>query len=53
VEETRQHLVTTPDGRCLAVKDAGVPDGQALVTHHGTPGAGLLFGAERAQTLPA
>ncbi len=44
--DTRQHVVTTPDGRSLAVRDAGVPDGPALVTHHGTPGCGRFFGPQ-------
>jgi pimeloyl-ACP methyl ester carboxylesterase len=44
--ETRQHVVTTPDGRSLAVQDTGVPDGQALVAHHGTPAAGRVYRTE-------
>ena len=32
-----------PDGRSLDLWQAGPPDGQPLVFHHGTPGAGLPF----------
>jgi pimeloyl-ACP methyl ester carboxylesterase len=46
--DTRQHVVTTPDGRSLAARDAGVPDGPALVAQHGTPGTGRFYGAELA-----
>jgi pimeloyl-ACP methyl ester carboxylesterase len=46
--DTRQHVVTTSDGRSLAVRDAGVPDGPALVAQHGTPGTGRFYGAELA-----
>jgi pimeloyl-ACP methyl ester carboxylesterase len=35
--------VTAPDGRSLEVAEAGAPDGPVLVSHHGTPGAGLLY----------
>jgi pimeloyl-ACP methyl ester carboxylesterase len=37
--------LTVPDGRTLAVHEAGDPDGRAVVVHHGTPGAGLLYAA--------
>lgn len=40
--------MTTSDGRSLAVRDAGVPDGPALVAQHGTPGTGRFYGAELA-----
>jgi pimeloyl-ACP methyl ester carboxylesterase len=42
-EVPRLHDIATPDGRTLRVAEAGPPDGLAVVTHHGTPGAGLLF----------
>jgi len=35
--------VELPDGRSLDVWQAGPPDGEPLVFHHGTPGAGLPF----------
>jgi pimeloyl-ACP methyl ester carboxylesterase len=41
-----RHEVATPDGRTLAVLEAGAPDGPLVVAHHGTPGAGLLFRTE-------
>jgi pimeloyl-ACP methyl ester carboxylesterase len=47
MEET-QHVVTTADGRSLAVRDAGVLDGPALVAQHGSPGAGRFYGSELA-----
>jgi pimeloyl-ACP methyl ester carboxylesterase len=40
------HAVTAPDGRTLAVLEAGDPDGPAVVAHHGSPGAGRLFRTE-------
>jgi pimeloyl-ACP methyl ester carboxylesterase len=43
-----QHVVEAPDGRHLAVRDAGDPDAPALVAHHGTPAAGRFFGPELA-----
>ena len=46
--EEIQHVVRTADGRSLAVRDAGVPDGPALVAQHGTPGTGRFYGAELA-----
>ena len=46
--DTRQHVVTTPDGRSLAVQDAGVPNGPVLVAQHGSPGTGRFFGPELA-----
>jgi pimeloyl-ACP methyl ester carboxylesterase len=35
--------VTLRDGRTLHVYDVGVPDGLAVVEHHGTPGSGLRY----------
>jgi pimeloyl-ACP methyl ester carboxylesterase len=35
--------IELPDGRSLDVWQAGAPDGEALVFHHGTPGAGMPF----------
>lgn len=32
--------VTTPDGRTLAVTEAGDPRGKPILVHHGTPGSG-------------
>jgi pimeloyl-ACP methyl ester carboxylesterase len=46
VASTAQRDVTTPDSRTLEVFDAGVPDGPALVVHHGTPSVGRLFRSE-------
>jgi pimeloyl-ACP methyl ester carboxylesterase len=40
------HLVAAPDGRALAVREAGDPGGPAIVAHHGSPGAGVLFRTE-------
>ena len=44
--EARTHTVTTPDGRTLAVLEAGNPGGAAVVAHHGTPGLGRLYRTE-------
>jgi pimeloyl-ACP methyl ester carboxylesterase len=35
--------IALPDGRSLDLWQAGPPDGEPLVFHHGTPGAGLPF----------
>ncbi|HEY4227978.1 MAG TPA: alpha/beta hydrolase [Candidatus Limnocylindrales bacterium] len=43
LQPTRQQI-TTADGRSLDVWQAGPPDGDPLVFHLGTPGAGLPFG---------
>jgi pimeloyl-ACP methyl ester carboxylesterase len=40
-EEARQ--VPLPDGRTLEVRTAGAEDGEVVLLHHGTPGAGLPF----------
>jgi pimeloyl-ACP methyl ester carboxylesterase len=37
-------LVTTPDGRTLAVEDAGDPDGRPVMVHVGTPNSRHLYG---------
>jgi len=37
-------LVTTPDGRTLAVEDAGDPDGRPVLAHVGTPNSRHLYG---------
>jgi pimeloyl-ACP methyl ester carboxylesterase len=39
---TRERAVSTPDGRRLLVREAGDPDGEVVLVHHGTPGSGLL-----------
>ena len=39
----RERAVTLPDGRALAVWEAGDPSGPLVVYHHGTPMAGLLY----------
>jgi pimeloyl-ACP methyl ester carboxylesterase len=37
-----------PDGRTLRVEEAGDPGGVPVVMHHGTPGAGHLYGPHAA-----
>jgi len=37
-------LVATPDGRTLAVQDAGDPEGRPVMVHVGTPGGRRLYG---------
>lgn len=39
-----ERLITTPDGRHLRVEEAGDPSGSPVLTLHGTPGAGRLYG---------
>ena len=42
-DSPQRSSITLPDGRSLDVWLAGPPDGDPLVFHHGTPGAGLPF----------
>lgn len=39
----RTHTVTTPDGRALAVYEAGDPRGRAVLALYGTPSGGLVY----------
>jgi pimeloyl-ACP methyl ester carboxylesterase len=39
IPEHREHRITTPDGRTLAVAEWGDPDGLPLIAVHGTPGS--------------
>lgn len=39
----RTHTVTTPDGRALAVYEAGDPRGRSVVALYGTPSGGLVY----------
>jgi pimeloyl-ACP methyl ester carboxylesterase len=41
-----EHQVSTGDGRRLAVLEAGVPDGRAVLVHNGTPNSRLLYERE-------
>ena len=43
IDPAQRSSITLPDGRSLDVWQAGPPDGDPLVFHHGTPGAGLPF----------
>src|SRR5689334_7122826 len=45
---TREHTVSGPGGRTLAVTDFGDPDGVPVLTHHGTPGSGSFYESWRA-----
>jgi pimeloyl-ACP methyl ester carboxylesterase len=38
-----QRTIDGPDGRALRVVEAGDPAGAAVIVHHGTPGAGLIY----------
>lgn len=38
-----QRTVTTPDGRTLAVEEAGDPAGRPVLVHHGTPNSRHIF----------
>jgi pimeloyl-ACP methyl ester carboxylesterase len=42
-DETNVIDVKLADGRVLEVFDAGPPDGELLVMHHGTPGSGMIY----------
>jgi pimeloyl-ACP methyl ester carboxylesterase len=39
-----ERTVHTPDGRVLAVEDAGDPAGRPVLVHNGTPNSRLLYG---------
>jgi pimeloyl-ACP methyl ester carboxylesterase len=39
-----EYSVRTPDGRILAVEDAGDPEGRPVMVHVGTPGCRHLYG---------
>jgi hypothetical protein len=40
-------LVETPDGRTLAVEDAGDRGGRPVLVHVGTPGGRRLYGSRK------
>jgi len=39
-----ERTVNTPDGRVLAIEDAGDPAGRPVLVHNGTPNSRLLYG---------
>jgi pimeloyl-ACP methyl ester carboxylesterase len=39
----KEREIVTPDGRQLHVYEAGDPDGEFVLVHHGSPGCGLLW----------
>jgi pimeloyl-ACP methyl ester carboxylesterase len=41
-----QRTVRTPDGRTLAVEEAGDPDGRPVLVHKGTPSSRHLYGPD-------
>ena len=43
-----ERQVLAGDGRTLRVEEGGDPDGKPVLTHHGTPGAGLLYPPDEA-----
>jgi pimeloyl-ACP methyl ester carboxylesterase len=43
-----ERSISAPDGRVLRVEEAGDPGGKPVLTHHGTPGAGNLYGLNAA-----
>lgn len=43
-----EKLISTSDGRLLRVEEAGDPGGKPVLMHHGTPGAGHLYGPHAA-----
>ncbi|HYM83979.1 MAG TPA: alpha/beta hydrolase [Candidatus Dormibacteraeota bacterium] len=46
IPEHLEHRVTTRDGRTLAVAEWGDPDGDALISLHGTPGGRISWWKE-------
>lgn len=47
----KTYQIKTRDGRVLHVVEAGDPKGPAVIVHHGTPGAGILYGPHIADAL--
>jgi pimeloyl-ACP methyl ester carboxylesterase len=43
-----ERIVATPDGRVLAVQEAGDPDGRPVLVHMGTPNSRHLYGPNAA-----
>jgi pimeloyl-ACP methyl ester carboxylesterase len=43
VGETIQRTAKTPDGRTLAIEEAGDPDGRPVLVHNGTPNSRHLY----------
>jgi pimeloyl-ACP methyl ester carboxylesterase len=43
-----EKLIEAGDGRVLRVEEVGDPTGKPVLMHHGTPGAGLLYGQHAA-----
>ena len=41
-----QRTVQTPDGRVLAVEEAGDPAGRPVLVHNGTPNSRHLYGPD-------
>jgi pimeloyl-ACP methyl ester carboxylesterase len=41
--QKKQRTVATPDGRVLAVEEAGHPDGLPVLVHNGTPNSRHLY----------
>ena len=39
-----QRTVRTPDGRTLAIEEAGDPGGRPVLVHNGTPNSRHLYG---------
>jgi pimeloyl-ACP methyl ester carboxylesterase len=44
IASAREHEIRTPDGRRLRAYEAGDPDGELVIVHHGTPCSGILAG---------
>src|SRR5690348_18455647 len=43
VAAVTQRTVTTPDGRALAIEEAGDPAGRPVLVHNGTPNSRHIF----------
>ncbi len=48
-----QRTVRTPDGRTLAIEEAGDPGGHPVLVHNGTPNSRHLYGPAAADQRPA
>jgi pimeloyl-ACP methyl ester carboxylesterase len=44
IASATEHDIRTPDGRILHAYDAGDPEGELVLVHHGTPCSGILAG---------
>lgn len=42
---TKDHTISTEDGRKIRIRESGAPDGMPILVHHGTPSSRFLYHA--------